>query len=78
MRIWDVANFTNMLNKEWGRQYFLSFDQFQLLQFAGFAGTTPQFRYNPLNQTVGTISDGVTPLNNSRWTGQIGVRYSFN
>jgi len=74
---WDVANFTNMLNKEWGRQYFLSFDQFQLLQFAGFTGTTPQFRYNPLNPTVGTISDGVTPLNNSRWTGQIGVRYSF-
>lgn len=75
---WDVANFTNMLNKTWGRQYFLSFDQFQLLQFAGFTGTTPQFRYNPLNQTVGTVSDGVTSLNNSRWTSQVGLRYSFN
>lgn len=36
---YDVANFTNMLNRDWGRNYFLSNDQFSAISFRGF--TTP-------------------------------------
>ena len=36
---YDVFNFGNMLNRDWGRNYFLSNDQFALISFRGF--TTP-------------------------------------
>jgi hypothetical protein len=38
----DVFNFTNLLNKNWGKRYFTGFDQVQLLQQVGFLadGTT--------------------------------------
>jgi hypothetical protein len=28
----DVFNFTNLLNKNWGKRYFASFNQVQLLE----------------------------------------------
>jgi hypothetical protein len=36
------VNFTNLLNKNWGKRYFTGFDQVQLLQQVGFLadGTT--------------------------------------
>ena len=78
---YEVSNFTNMLNSEWGRQYFVSFDQITLLQFASFqAGTsTPQFRFSPTvnGRAPITISDGISPFNSSRWTSQLGVRVNF-
>jgi hypothetical protein len=80
--IYDISNFTNMLNHKWGRQYFASFDQAQVLQFAGYAtGTvTPQFRFAPVTGPGGkpySVSDGITPFNSSRWTSQLGVRLNF-
>lgn len=79
---YEVANFTNMLNSEWGRQYFVSFDQLNPLQFAGFTtGTrTPTYRFSPQTGPGGkpiTVSDGITPFNSSRWTSQLGVRVNF-
>jgi hypothetical protein len=76
---YDVFNFTNMLNKDWGRQYFASFDQVSVLQFAGFAaGTrTPQYRFTPQLGTPYTVSDGINPFNSSRWTSQLGLRFNF-
>lgn len=76
---YDVFNFTNMLNKDWGRQYFASFDQVSVLQFAGFAaGTrTPQYRFTPQQGTPYTVSDGISPFNSSRWTSQLGLRFNF-
>lgn len=76
---WDVFNFTNLLSKDWGRQYFLNFDQFTLVTFGGYAtGGVPQYRFSPITgNRPGQLSDGVTPFNNSRWTSQIGVRYSL-
>ncbi|MEA1787245.1 TonB-dependent receptor [Arenibacter sp. GZD96] len=75
----DIFNFTNLLNKDWGKRYFSNFDAVQLIDFAGFDtdGTTPTFRFNPnaasrLNQ----IDD--SGLQSSRWQMQIGLRYSFN
>jgi hypothetical protein len=73
---WDVFNLTNLISKDWGRQYFFSFDQQELYRFRSYSGTTPQYTFNAL-QTPGTISDGLNPVNSSRWTSQIGVRFNF-
>jgi Carboxypeptidase regulatory-like domain len=73
---WDVFNLTNLISKDWGRQYFFSFDQQELYRFRSYTGTTPQFTYTPLT-TPGTISDGLNPVNSSRWTSQVGVRFNF-
>ena len=75
----DIFNFTNLLNKNWGKRYFTSFDQVQLLQQVGFvAGTnTPTFSYNPaVGNNVNQVDD--VGLNSSRWQMQTGVRYTFN
>lgn len=81
--VYTVANFTNLLNKNWGRQYFVSFDQVNILQFAGYASgtTTPQYRFSPVSGPANgkpfTISDGITPFNSSRWTSQLTFRFNF-
>ena len=75
----DVFNFTNLLNKNWGKRYFTSNDQVQLLQQVGFLpGTnTPTFRYNPVvADNINQVDD--VGLNSSRWQMQTGVRYTFN
>lgn len=80
---YDVFNLTNLLNREWGRQYFVTNDNFRLLNFAGFVSSTnltPQFRFTPLpgDGKPYTLSDGTFPGNSSRWTSQLGIRYNFN
>lgn len=76
---WDIFNFTNLINKDWGRQYFLNFDAAQLYSFGSYqTGTTvPTYTYTPITGKVGTISDGIYPFNSSRWGSQIGVRFNF-
>jgi hypothetical protein len=76
---WDVFNFSNLLSKDWGRQYFITNDAFILTTFRGYTSAgVPQYSFSPVtNNQPGILSDGVTPFNNSRWTSQIGVRYSF-
>jgi len=77
----DVSNFTNMLNRDWGRQYFLSFDTYNLVNFAGFqtGTTTPTYRFNPA--IVGTtpygLSASVAPNYTARWVSQLGIRFNF-
>ncbi|WP_235337158.1 TonB-dependent receptor [Pontibacter korlensis] len=74
----DVFNFTNLLNKDWGRQYQANFNAFQLIDFVGYeSGTnTPRFNYTGRGLTDGNpyfVDDF-----QSRWRGQLGVRYIFN
>jgi hypothetical protein len=46
----DVFNFTNLLNKNWGKRYFASFNQVQLLEQKILADkTTPTFSFDPNN-----------------------------
>ncbi|RZL98102.1 MAG: hypothetical protein EOO88_61265 [Pedobacter sp.] len=76
---YDMFNFTNFMNRNWGKIYFISNDQSIILDMAGYVSATnltPQYRFTPL--TTGkpyTISDGV--FNSARWTSQLGVRLSF-
>ena len=78
---YDVFNFTNMLNRDWGRQYFLSFDQYALIQFSGYrAGTTiPTYRFSPIpdNAPPYGISISTVPSYSARHISQLGVRFNF-
>lgn len=74
----DIFNFTNLLNKNWGKRYFATFDQVQLLDFVDVQSNgTPRFRYNPaVESTLNQIDDA--GVNSSRWQAQMGLRYTFN
>ncbi len=79
----DVFNFSNLINSNWGRRYFVgSFGSFELLNFEGFQdGTnTPTFSYDPSiatedNDPFAVIDDG--GIQSSRWQMQLGLRYIF-
>lgn len=71
----DIFNFTNMINKDWGRKKFVP-GNIRLLT-TETAGTNPVFSFNP-----NSFEDGIEQLDDSgiqssRWQMQIGVRYIF-
>ena len=70
----DIFNFTNMLNKDWGRRYFVGGNTFPLLNpvfgddgLEGFQFSDPGDPYDIVQ--AGTYS--------ARWIAQFGLRYSF-
>ena len=79
----DIFNFTNMLNKDWGRIQTVSFNAFSLLDFRGYVDApngdyTPIYRFtrgdtNP--DDIFNIDD--SGINSSRWQMQFGLRYIF-
>jgi hypothetical protein len=76
----DVFNFGNMLNTRWGRRYFLSFDQYNILNFTGYKDAktgdyTPIYTFRKPNTQIFNPDD--QGVNSSRWQGQVGLRYSF-
>lgn len=75
----DIFNFTNLINKDWGRRFFTSgFDTATLLNFEGFEadGTTPTFTINDrIDGALNNIDDA--GFQSSRWQAQLGLRYSF-
>lgn len=75
----DIFNFTNFLNKNWGRRYFVG-DRlnYALINFEGMQadGTTPTFSFSGSgDEKAWDISDAGT--NTARWQAQFGIRYSF-
>jgi outer membrane receptor for ferrienterochelin and colicin len=80
---YDIFNFTNMLNRDWGRTYFLSNDQLAAISFAGYVSATnftPQYRFNPTLAQPGktaNISTSTAPSFSPRWTSQLGIRFNF-
>ncbi len=77
---YDVYNFTNMLNKDWGRTWFLSNDNFPLINFAGYVSAnnlTPQYRYTPFVGKPWGVSTTLNPGYTARWISQLGFRLSF-
>ncbi|MFS4467780.1 TonB-dependent receptor [Maribacter sp. 2210JD10-5] len=75
----DIFNFTNFLNKDWGRRYIVNNrGNTSLIGFQGFQddGTTPTFSFQaPTNGEAWNIFDA--GINSARWQAQFGVRYSF-
>lgn len=76
---YDVFNFSNMLNREWGRQSFMLNDNYRILSFSSFTSSTdltPRYTFTPpADGRPWTVSDGV--FNSSRWNSQLGVRFNF-
>ena len=73
----DIFNFTNFLNKDWGRRYQIGDNQnFQLVNFVGFLpGTnTPTFSFSDPGEPANIIQAGV---NSARWNARLGLRYTF-
>lgn len=77
---WDIYNFTNLLNRDWGKQYFASNDQFGLITFAQYTSATnltPQYRFNPTITTPYNFNNSATPGYANRWVSQLGLRFNF-
>jgi outer membrane receptor for ferrienterochelin and colicin len=74
---YDVFNFTNMISRRWGRNYFVSNDQVRLLNFFG-TPQAPQYRFNPEFTNPYNLSITPIPAYSSRWVSQLGVRINFN
>ncbi|WP_299833521.1 TonB-dependent receptor [uncultured Tenacibaculum sp.] len=72
----DIFNFTNLLNKNWGKTYFAS--DVNLIEVAGGGGTAnPEFNFDP-NRTITIDQIDDRGIQSSRWQAQIGLRYIFN
>lgn len=73
----DIFNFTNLINKEWGvRKFAPNFGEIPLLRTES-NGVAPVYSFNPaVVDNLFTIDD--TGIESSRWQMQIGLRYSFN
>jgi hypothetical protein len=76
---YDVFNFTNMLNRNWGRTYFMSNDQTSIIKYQGATGsTTPSYSFAPVvNNTPWGISSSTAPSYSARWVSQLGLRFKF-
>jgi hypothetical protein len=76
-----VFNFLNMLNKDWGRIYFLLNDSYPLITFSGYASTTPdiipQYQFKPFNGKPYSLQTSTIPGNSARWISQLGVKINF-
>lgn len=78
--IYDVFNLTNMLNRKWGRIYFMSFENYALIRFAGFvdpASLTPQYQFTPFTGKPWSVNSSTAPGSSARWISQLGVRVNL-
>jgi hypothetical protein len=78
----DVFNLGNLLNKKWGRRYYVSYGDYSLLNFEGFEKdingnmtNIPTFKFVKPKSKPWSIDD--SGINSSRWQAQIGLRYIF-
>jgi hypothetical protein len=78
---YDVFNFTNMLNKNWGRTWFLTNDSYPLITFESFINTTtltPQYQFTPFNGKPWILQTSTIPGNSARWISQLGLKLNLN
>jgi outer membrane receptor protein involved in Fe transport len=68
----DIFNLTNLINREWGRQFTVTNQAYSILSTVSrSSGTVKGYNYTP-NQIPWSMSFA------SRFQGQLGLRYSFN
>ena len=78
---YDVFNFTNLLNRNWGRIYFLLNDSYPLITFVGYSNTTtltPEYQFLPVNGKPYTIQSSTLPGSSARWISQLGLKINLN
>ena len=79
--IYDVFNFTNMLNKNWGHSWFLTNDSYPLIRFADYANPTtltPQYQFTPFAGKPYSLQTSTLPGNSARWISQLGIKINLN
>ncbi|MDF9796665.1 hypothetical protein OKW21_001928 [Catalinimonas alkaloidigena] len=76
----DIFNFTNMLNKDWGRRYFVGDEAFPLIEHVGFlvengsVTNEPAFIFDDPGEPYSVVQSGIY---SARWSAQLGLRYTF-
>lgn len=70
----DIFNFTNFLNKDWGRRYFNSSNNFPLLTPVFGDDGLEGFQFNDPGDPYSVVQSGTY---SARWVAQFGARYSF-
>ncbi|GAA0872958.1 TonB-dependent receptor [Gangjinia marincola] len=71
----DIFNFTNLINKDWGKRY-AQINNFSFLENVSSNGSTdPVFIFDD-NADIDILDD--TGIQSSRWQMQVGLRYIFN
>ncbi|WP_316840094.1 carboxypeptidase regulatory-like domain-containing protein [Pedobacter gandavensis] len=70
----DIINFGNLLNKDWGRKYFVANSASTLVNYSTTNAADRGFNFKtPTNGQAYTES-----AFDSRWQAQVGIRYIFN
>jgi outer membrane receptor protein involved in Fe transport len=72
----DVFNLTNLLNKDWGRQWNVANQAYSILSTVSRKNAITGLTEKGYNYSIGQDPWGMSF--GSRFQGQIGVRYSFN
>jgi hypothetical protein len=79
--IYDVSNFTNMLNKNWGHMYFLTNDSYPLIRCSDYKDPTtltPQYQCQPFSGKPWSLQTSTQPGNSARWISQLGLKINLN
>lgn len=76
---YSMFNFTNFLNRDWGRQYVVANDNYSLLTFSYTSATnlTPRYTFNPTTPVAPTLYTRFNPSYMPRWTSQLEFRIKF-
>lgn len=69
----DIENVANFLNNDWGRQYVVGFNTYNLLQLEGFDATSGRPIYNYSDRDEAWNVDNAPSI----WRMQVGARYIF-
>ncbi|MEM1324640.1 MAG: TonB-dependent receptor [Bacteroidota bacterium] len=70
----DIFNFTNLLNKDWGRRYFVGGNTFPLIAASRNDAGEVEYNFSDPGNTFNIVQSGTY---SARWIGQLGLRYSF-
>ncbi|HEX7847734.1 MAG TPA: TonB-dependent receptor [Chitinophagaceae bacterium] len=76
---YSMFNFTNFLNRTWGRQYVVANDNYSLLGFSYASSTnlTPRYTFNPNTAKAPTVYNRFNPSYTARWLSQLEFRVKF-
>ncbi|MEM6963696.1 MAG: TonB-dependent receptor [Bacteroidota bacterium] len=71
----DIFNFTNMINKKWGRRYFVGDNVFPLIQAARNDSTDElEYNFSDPGDPFAIVQSGTY---SARWNAQLGLRWTF-
>jgi hypothetical protein len=70
-----------MLNRNWGRIYFLLNDSYPLITFMGYSNTAmlkQEYQFLPVNGNPYSVQSSTLPGSSARWISQLGLKVNLN